>query len=184
MRRCPECGEPVLKGQTHCFACGSDFILTPAKSQFFKGSTVFVIAIIGGSIIALVLALLIARPKPESEPKKEVGVQYQPKTQKTPTSPSKAEAETKLSEVDRMAKELSQLEFKLNKIATRARTEQFNKDEQDAFRFSQALVADMKLLLQTLKNVQSKEDQKKIIRQFRSKQNEVSEFLFILKNRL
>lgn len=182
MPRCPECGETVEKGQAHCFACGSDFVLTPAKTRFIKSNAVFIVSILGGCIIAIVVALMIARPKPEP-PSQDFESTPLTKT-KTPTSiPVKSKEITKLSDAGQLSQVLGELETKLAKVESRATTEEFNRDEKDALRFTQKLISEMKLLLQSLKNAKTKEEEKRIIRQFRSKQNEVLGFLVILKNR-
>jgi len=181
MPKCPECGELVQKGQTHCFACGSDFVRTPAKNRFLKSGTVSLVAIIGGCILAVVLALFIARPKPKPTGLDKVIVPHP--TQKGSIL-VKPKEKSKLSDVEHLFLGLTELEAKIGRIESKAKTEQFTKDEQDALRYSQKLLAELKLLFDSLKNNKKPDEQRRLIRQCRSKQNEINEFLFILKNRL
>lgn len=183
MPRCPECKEPVEKGQTHCFACGTDFIPTPAKSKFFKSSAVFIVAVAGGCIIAVVLALMLARPKTKAAPNAgEAPGSAKPLTQ-TSTSVKPKEA-AQLNDTAFFSQQMADLETKISTIEKRAQTEQFTKDETDALRFAQNLRVEMQSLLQSMKNAKSSEEQKRFARQFRMKQNEIESFLIILKNRL
>lgn len=183
MPRCPECKEPVGKGQTHCFACGTNFIPTPAKSNFLKGSTLFIVAVVGGCIIAVALALLIARPKTKPMPNAaESAGSAKPLTQTT--SSAKPKEATPLNDIAFFSQQMSDLETKIAMVEKRSRTEQFTKDETDALRFAQNILAEMKQLLESMKNAKSNEDQRRFTRQFRLKQNEIESFLVILKNRL
>ncbi len=180
MPKCPECGEPVQKGQTHCFACGSDFIRTPVKNRFLKGNTVFIAAIIGGCIIAVVLALFITRPKPKLIPT-TLEAQLEPKPVKSSSLAAKPKESPVLSDVEQLELVLKELEAKVAKIDNRSQTGKFSKDETDALRFTKSSISEMKTLLESIKNTTKPEDRKRQIRQFRSKQNEAEQFLFILK---
>ena len=183
MPRCPECKEPVEKGQTHCFACGTDFIPTPAKNRFFKSSAVFIVAVAGGCIIAVVLALMITRPKTKATSKvNESPESVKPFTQTS--APVKPKEATQVNDIAFFSQQMADLEAKLSTIEKRAQTEQFTKDETDALRFAQNLRVEMQSLLQSMKNAKSNEEQKRFARQFRMKQNEIESFLIILKNRL
>jgi TolA-binding protein len=183
MPRCPECKEPVEKGQTHCFACGTDFIPPPTKSNFFKSSAVFIVAVAGGCIIAVVLALMLARPKTKATSKvNESPESVKPFTQTS--APVKPKEATQLNDIATFSQQMADLETKISTIEKRARTEQFTKDETDALRFAQNLRVEMQSLLQSMKNAKSNEEQKRFARQFRMKQNEIESFLIILKNRL
>jgi len=183
MPRCPECKELVEKGQTHCFACGTDFIPPPAKNHFFKSSAVFIVAVIGGCIIAVVLALMLTRPKTKATSKvNESPESVKPFTQTS--APVKPKEATQMNDSAFFSQQTADLETKISMIEKRSRTEQFTRDEADALRFAQNLLIEMKLLLQSFKNAKSNEEQRRLARQFRMKENEVEAFLVILKNRL
>ena len=180
MPRCPECGEPIQKGQTHCFACSSDFVRAPAKNRFLKSRTVFIVAIIGGCIFAVVLALFIARPKTKTTGLDKTIIPHP--TEKGSILVTPKEKST-LSDVEHLYLGLTELEAKIGKIESKAKTERFTRDEEDALKYSQKLLAEFKLQYDSLINNQKPKEQKRLIRQCRSKQNEINEFLFILKNR-
>lgn len=180
MPRCPECGEPVQKGQTHCFACGSDFVRAPTQNQFLKSGTVTIIAIIGGCILAVVLALFIARPKSKPTGLQKTIIPHP--TEKGSLLVTPKEKST-LNDVEQLYLGLTELEAKIGKIESKAKTERFTKDEQDALKYSQKLLAEFKLQYDSLVNNKNPKEQKRLIRQCRSKLNEINEFLFILKNR-
>ncbi len=179
MPRCPECGEPVQKGQTHCFACSSDFVRAPTKNRSLKSSTVFIVTIIGGCILAVVLALLITRPKPEPTDLDKTIIPHP--TEKGSILVTPKEKST-LSDVEQLYLGLTELETKIGRVESKAKTERFTKDEQDALKYSQKLLAEFKLQYDSLVNNKNPKEQKRLIRQCRSKLNEINEFLFILKN--
>lgn len=180
MPRCPECGEPVQKGQTHCFACSSDFVRAPTQNRFLKSGTVTIIAIIGGCILAVILALFIARPKPKASDLNKIIIPSPTQKGSILVTPKE---KSKLSDVEHLYLGLTELEAKIGKIESKAETERFTKDEQDALKYSQKLLAEFKLQYDSLVNNENPSEQKRLIRQCRSKQNEINEFLFILKNR-
>jgi hypothetical protein len=182
MPRCPECSEPVQKGQTHCFACDSDFVLPPAKSHFLKGNTVFVAAVAGGCIIAVALAVFITQPKVKAPPSASEPIESTNPLSRTST-PIKPKEAPRVNDVATLSQQLAELESKVANIEKRSLTEEFTKDEKDALRFTQNLILEMKSSLQSIKNTKKTEDQRRLIRQFRVKQNEVESFLVILKKR-
>ena len=180
MPKCPECGEPVGKGQVHCFACGSDFNLTPVKSKFLNRNTVFIAAIVGGVIIAVTLALLITRSLTKSTPKSpESSVKSKISTPGTESTKSKLPE--KVDDITHLSQDLKDLEIKIARIEMNTRAGQLTKDEGDALRFAQNAVGEMKSLLESIKTVAKKDEERKLIRQFRLKQKEAEDFLLILK---
>uniref|UniRef100_A0A7C6EB18 Putative zinc-ribbon domain-containing protein n=1 Tax=candidate division WOR-3 bacterium TaxID=2052148 RepID=A0A7C6EB18_UNCW3 len=192
--RCPECGEPVAKGQTHCFACGSDFVTSPVRSRFLQRNVIFFALIVSGCIIAVLLAILIAQPKAKrttgegvvTATKKTTGLVSSTTT--TPRAGSKSvkpkitsPADIK-STIGGLSQELADLEEKITTLERIAQTENFTKDEKDALRFAQNLLTEMKALQSKIKDTRDEKETRRLIRQFRLKQNDINQFLFLLKH--
>ncbi len=186
MRRCPECGEPVAKGQTHCFACGSDFILSPARSRFLGKNTIFVALVLGGCILAVLFALLITQPKPKS-PVNQSNDYLARKSDSTKQQLNVTQSKVKKmlpgDDIEAISQELAELEGKITALERIAQTEDFTKDEKDALRFARILLDETKATIGSLKAAKTEEEKRRLIRQIRVKQNEINQFLFILKKR-
>lgn len=186
MPKCPECGEPVQKGQTHCFACGSDFVPSPVKIQFLKGNVVFIGVLIAGCLIAAIVAILIAQPKPKRIPA-ETHSQFTTKeiAKRPAVSTTKPKILTPPDEIAELNQIINNLEEKITRLEKLSQTEEFTKDEKDALRFARNLLSEMKPLIGSIQDAKKKEiERKRFLRQFRIKQNEIEQFLIILKKHL
>lgn len=193
MQRCPECGEPVQKGQTHCFACGSDFVISPARPRFLQRNIIFVALIISGCIIAALLAILITQPKAkstinESDSGTKIPSKVTAKDSALKIDRSVASVKTKkvmpTDDIETLNQDLANLEEKITNLEKISQTQEFTKDEKDALRFARTLHNEMKSLLLKIKDTKDEKEVRRLIRQFRLKQNDVNQFLFLLKNHL